>query len=141
MKDITYYINKGFAYYQENPKRRCTKNGTCKYSGETLGIKSKGCFIGQWLKPSERIKADELCVTDVNDLLSNYDEIEVPKWMKYTNIDLLGDLQTLHDDTSANLYWNENGLTEVGKTRLVYICKNYNIPLEKITFVNLEENE
>jgi hypothetical protein len=91
-KDISYYINKGFAYYQDNPKRRCCLNGRCKYSGKTLNIKSKGCFIGQWLEPAERIKADKLSIGDIYELLENNDKdyidykkenkIKIPLWIK-----------------------------------------------------------
>jgi hypothetical protein len=58
--------------------------------------------------------------------------------LKKTDADLLSRLQQLHD---SPLNWDEKGLTDYGKDELIDICYGYHIPLEKITFINLTENE
>ena len=64
MSKLSEKLGKHLETYTSNPSKRCyiEKVGlgaVCKYSGQTLGIKTKGCFIGALLPSKDRIKIDK----------------------------------------------------------------------------------
>ena len=115
-------IIEGINYYLTDPSRRCQDDvGGCYYSGiSAKNYKSEGCFIGRFLSPEDRLKADEglrYLDTTVACLLEAAEElgVTVPKWMIDAPISLLLGLQEWHD---SSIYWEDNQednhLTETG---------------------------
>ena len=134
-KSLSQKLADNLAYYINKPERRCIDtNDGCFYSGESVshqGKKTNGCFVGRLLSPQDRLKADknldEIAAgnTTVEGLVEFADElgIKIPKIIS-DNVPVMGEFQFLHDTPD---FWNENGLTERGKTMLTTIIKDYDL--------------
>lgn len=128
----------GINYYVNNPSRRCiSTSGQCYYSGKTAGVKSKGCFIGRFLSPKDRIKADNglTCDTAVRNLIkySNKLDIKIPNWILTAPIMLLAKFQNWHDRKDN---WSDNALTDLGNDRLHEILNMYQHIVDKETILS-----
>lgn len=132
-KSLSQKLADNLDYFVSNPKRRCFLGVYgCKYHGETLGIKTKGCFIGALLPVATRRMLDENKVTNIFNVIEYCKEnnIKLPK-MITDNRNLMSYFQLLHD---ANHFWNENGLSNEGISELNFIINEYNLdrePFEK----------
>lgn len=109
-------------HYSKNPmERRCTKDGKCRYSAETLNLKkSTGCAIGRKLTPKKRLQLDKQFEGKPSGVEDVFDEL--PKKLQELGEDFLSQLQGLHD---TNNYWDEKGLTEEGKQEVENIVGWY----------------
>lgn len=116
MKTLSEKLAKNLEYYTNDPTKRCRKEGECKYLGETLGLKTKGCFVGSLLPYQTRKLVDEYIVGDVETLVEREKELDykLPKIIT-ENVNLMGRFQNLHD---MDQYWDEYGLTDEGKRYL-----------------------
>lgn len=107
-------------HYSKNPtERRCSKQGECRYSAETLDLpKSTGCAIGRKLSKKKRLELDkQFGAFSVNAVFDR-----LPKKIKELGVDFLADLQVFHDVVS---YWNNEGLTNDGKEEFERIKNKY----------------
>jgi len=123
------------AYYVEDPKRRCfglseiTKQNGCYYSGSTIGKETDGCFVGRFLTPEDRVKADTVLAnndagSDIINLIkiAPDNDIIIPDVIK-NNVELFQLFQQLHD--AGEIYWGEGSLTDDGKKKLSKIIRTY----------------
>ncbi len=112
-------------HYTSN--NRCRSKGKCRYSPITLGLEgtSEGCAIGRLLDPdlARQIDEKEGAIT-IEELVET--KYSLPDWMKQMSPAFLSRIQGLHD---SDFNWNESGLSEVGKSRVQFICRDYNIEL------------
>lgn len=110
-------------YYSKKVSRRCTTKTDgikkCKYSGKTLGIKTKGCAIGRLLKSKLRDFLD-IEYKDKSSTVSDVFE-DLPKSIKEYGESFLTMLQDLHDDDKN---WSNEGLTGTGLKRYREIKKS-----------------
>lgn len=130
-KSLSEKVAEKLMYYVTKPTRRCVaKNGSCRYSGKTLGINTVGCMVGSFMPPALRRQIDkddiEVRKSSSVDSLVNNNNYKLPEIIK-NNSKLMGDLQGLHDE---NYHWNSNGLTEEGKNRLLKIINFHNLDTE-----------
>lgn len=128
MKTLSEKLAENLKYYTDNPKKRCKKNGKCKYSGQSLRIKTKGCFVGKLMNPKDRKEADERNINDVYHLIFIAPEfgIKLPEIIK-CNGRIMSHFQELHDDDDS---WNNKGLSISGKARLKHIIKANNLDIK-----------
>ena len=106
-------------YYVNDTDKRCIDGTLCKYSGTSLGIRTKGCLIGQFLTPKDRYRADEVGAEDVHNLIeiAENEGINLPNFI-YNNPSLMSSLQAIHDNSDN---WNlkkKQGLSKSGKARI-----------------------
>ena len=128
-KTLSEKLAENLEYFISKSSRRCiSPNGLCKYHGKTLGIKTKGCFIGALLPAKTRE------ILDIEH--ENEDIIDIIKFKKPTfklpkmitqNQSLMRTFQELHDD---NIYWDKRGLSTYGVNELKSIIRNYNLDEE-----------
>jgi len=132
--NISKKLADNLAYFVNNTSKRCKitneKNGvdSCQYSGKTLGLKTKGCFVGAMLPAPLRISIDEKFPDgiDIQSVLGKKYE-KIPAWM-YKHPGLLGYFQCLHD---IDTYWNkDSGLSNSGKDQLKHIISKYNLNIK-----------
>lgn len=131
-------IIEGLNYYLNGKPRSKSIDDGCFYSGANANVKSKGCFIGQFLPLNTRNILDEK-LTEKNNftyakkyIIDN--KLKAPKFLLENEYEeLFLDLQRFHD---CDIYWDENKLNEYGKNRLTLICKdnklNYNYIIENL---------
>lgn len=130
-KTIEERFNEAVNYYDKSPKKRCRTHVGCYYSGDTIGKNTKGCMIGQFMTPKNRIEADSYR-GGVGILISRHSEL-FPKWMLGLDVDMLRDFQELHDYES---YWSDNGISTKGIDSLMQICEDYNLDPTKFDVLN-----
>lgn len=132
MNKLSEKLAKHLETYTSDPSKRCFASlddgPVCKYSGKTLGLKTKGCFIGALLPSKDRIKIDEYfgdTGSDVIRLAKEYEEIGVklPKFIKDNRL-LMSHLQQLHDNVR---YWTDNGLNSNGKEFLLEVIAHHKL--------------
>jgi hypothetical protein len=118
-------LAKNLKYFTSNPKKRCSKDYNCKYSGKTLGIKTKGCFVGALMTPKQREWADINHIGGVYILIkrSKLFDFKLPNIIT-ENEKIMSDFQSLHDKT---VNWDENGLNDNGLTTLKAIIRDHNL--------------
>lgn len=114
-KELSIKIAETLTYFTDNLKRRCVLDGKCRYHGETLGLKTKGCFIGALLPVKTRRQLDNVPADSIKGILDcqengHYGHIQIPKYIK-DNIYLFQKLQEIHDE---NVFWDETGLSDRG---------------------------
>ena len=136
-KTLSEKLAENLEYFISKPRRRCIKNGICKYHGKTLGIKTKGCFIGALLPVKSREILDiEHKDEDIISILQYKTlNIKMPKIITQ-NPSLMRKFQQLHDD---NFNWGKVGLSIYGENELKNIIENYN--LDKEPFNKLIKNK
>lgn len=132
MNKLSEKLAKHLENYTSDPSKRCRIDldgggSRCKYSGKTLGINTKGCFIGALLPSKDRIKIDEFFMdnnpSDVIQLIKSHKEIGVklPKFIKDNRL-LMTHLQQLHDNVR---YWTSDGLNSKGKEFLLEVITHH----------------
>lgn len=124
-------MNEAIDYFVADTSRRCTDVGMCRYSGKTLGLKTKGCMIGCLLPAKDRIALDNGSCTDFSTIVKERPDL-FPKYMKDNTL-LWDSLQCLHD---VHVNWTKEGLSNIGKDLLKSICKKHDIPTDKINALN-----
>lgn len=139
MKTLSKKIAECIEYYAKDPKKRRNIDGEkCKYSGKTTGKQTKGCMVGYFLTPAQRLKADSREISGASGLIAVDDlylTMEVPRIVS-KNVGLMTDLQNLHD---AEGYWDEKGLSVFGKNRVKDIIQDYSLDFQD--FKGLLERE
>ena len=120
-------IASAIEYYHKDVTKRCTnEGGSCYYSGKTLGLKTKGCLIGQLLPTKTRELLDK-DYKEKNVCVINRDAPQLlPQYIR-DNIVLFRAFQGLHD---GDWCWNEQGLSQEGKELLTSIIKDYDLDRE-----------
>lgn len=118
-------------YYTVDPVgRRCVNSeGTCRYSPYSLNKEetSQGCLIGRLLSPELAKKIDdEIGDINIDSLISGYD-YALPEYMNIDNARFLRACQDLHDGRGN---WTPTELSEVGKSKVSDIIKEYNLDKE-----------
>jgi hypothetical protein len=115
-KSLSQKLAENLAYFVNDPKKRCAVGGECKYSGVTLNLKTKGCFVGSLLAPKDRLLADAGGLSTSYELITNGPKlgIKLPKIVS-ENQQLMKKFQMLHDDDN---YWRKTGLSDEGKDEL-----------------------
>lgn len=108
-------------YYSEDTSRRCVSEDKCTYSPKTLNINSDGCAIGRWLDEELKLELDALGTVPVQNE-KVFDKL--PKWMQDMEKYFLHRVQDLHD---MDNYWNESGLSQLGKEKVNEIIEHYNL--------------
>ena len=112
-----------------NSSNRCShQDGDCCYSPFTAGLegKSEGCAIGRFMEPEVALEMDNKHdLMNIRTLL-NHEPDCISDWMKEFDIDFLTAIQNLHD---ADVYWNKQGLSELGHEEVLKICKKFGIEL------------
>ena len=112
-------------YFSEDVSRRCVEmqNGRvirCTYTPQNKN--QTGCAIGRFQTP----KAQKICDNNRNSGVNSICEIRcredvkelLPEWMLNIDQYILGQVQLLHDHQP---FWNEKGLTTLGKAKVEYI--------------------
>lgn len=129
MKTLSQKLAKNLEYFTSDTKKRCTDGNLCKYWGGTLGIKTKGCFVGVLLPLKTRKWADSRSGMSVSSLINNAKLANIPLPKIITkNVMLMQEFQTFHDSSE---YWSKNGLTKIGNSRLKIIIGEYSELNEK----------
>lgn len=113
-----------------NLNNRCVDDTQCAYSPLTIGKNnSEGCAIGRYLDPELAYQIDKerkglnASINRVSELYS------LPEWMKQLDIALLTEVQNLHDE---EMYWDSDGLSEMGKRKVRNICDQFNLSYEQL---------
>ena len=105
-----------------NINNRCYGQSTCYYIPPE-GVCSEGCAIGRKLTQEEK---DEVKEHDLNE--SGFDELigvlNMPEYFCGMPQSFVEDCQDLHDTTS---YWNESGLSDLGKKAFYRISENFGL--------------
>ena len=130
-KSLSEKLADNLAYYVNDTNKRCKNDTSCYYSGETAKKDSEGCFVGRFLTPEDRIKADNgltFGASGVSTLKMRSGElgITIPQIIQ-DNVKLMGKFQSLHD---LNEYWTETGLTNEGKTTLKMIINDFELEVK-----------
>lgn len=112
-------------YYSEDTSRRCVSEGKCTYSPETLNKNSEGCAIGRWLDEELQLELDALGIVPVQNE-KVFDKL--PKWMQGMGIYFLQHVQDLHD---SSIYWDESGLSQLGKNKVNEMIEHYTLNIPK----------
>lgn len=94
------------AYYSEDTSRRALEDGTCQY----LTDSGNKCAIGREVRTHELDDIKNQDVSDIHHLL--------PYRLKRMGLSFLMAIQHLHD---TNHYWDANGLTTSGKSKVSYV--------------------
>ena len=115
------FLNEKLGYFIEDPSRRAyhTETESCRYWDKFTGNK---CLIGRELpedkydesfegKSITYIEEQEVCIFDL-----------LPVSIQELGLCFLAVCQRLHDENS---YWNENGLSNKGKSKLKDIKDDY----------------
>ena len=89
-----------------NINNRSTKGGTCVYKPPT-GSLSEGCAIGRKLPKSYKKRLNK--VNNTLGVKNLFMELGTPKFFSGMDIDILCQIQILHDCSS---YWDEEGFIE-----------------------------
>lgn len=125
-KTLSQKMAENLLYYTSNPKKRCVDGGVCKYHGETLGIKTKGCFVGALMSSEQRKWADKNLKEGASGIMSLKSKAQregytLPKIIT-ENVTIMTSFQGLHD---CNDYWTEEGLTPSGVSNLDSIIRRF----------------
>ena len=115
-------IAKELSFFNSNPSKRCVDDSKCRYSGESLGLKTKGCLIGRLIPKQVRLDADKKESMGLPRLIEEFGS-RVPKYIR-DNEDLFSVAQRIHD---GECRWNENGLSEAGVDSVKSMIKTYNL--------------
>lgn len=110
-----------------NYNNRCTHNtGKCYYSPVSAGLegKSKGCAIGRFMEPEVALEMDKQYENNPIMVLIRKEPNCIPDWMKSFDLRFLDAVQNLHDRL---MYWNEKGLSPLGREKVLGICKDFEI--------------
>jgi hypothetical protein len=125
-KTLSQILAENLAYYVNDTSKRCyvslSEEITCKYSGTTLRLDTDGCFVGRFLTPEDRIKADEANVGDVRELIQ-LSGIDTPRII-IDNEELFLEFQVLHDGLR---FWGENCLNGTGKGKLIKLIEDFSL--------------
>lgn len=124
-KSLSQKLAENLAYFVNNPKKRCVVGYECRYSGTTLNLKTKGCFVGALLAPKDRLLADAGEFGTSNQLILNGPKagIKLPKIVS-ENQSLMKTFQMFHDN---EINWSKSGLTDIGKNKLKEIIHGYGL--------------
>jgi hypothetical protein len=125
-KTLSQILAENLAYYVNDTTKRCVDvDDTCYYSGETVGIDSDGCFVGRFLTPKDRLKADKMDIMGVATLIKRGDKygIDIPSVIR-NNESLFVEFQALHDLSG---YWGKNELSELGKEKLKEVIQRFSL--------------
>jgi hypothetical protein len=112
-------LNDVVEHFSSNPfELRSNSNSGCFYNPPKDKPNSIGCAIGMYLpsKICSKIEGHSINLT-INTNLFNL----LPKWMQKMDNYFLISLQSLHDKDD---YWNDEGLTAIGKNKVEEI-NNY----------------
>jgi hypothetical protein len=134
MNKLSEKLGKHLETYTSDPSKRCYihnvgEGSICRYSGKSIGINTKGCFIGALLPSKDRIKIDEYFgkyhPSDVFTLIKEHEKIgiKLPKFIKDNRL-LMLHLQQLHDNPR---YWTGYGLSSNGKGFLEEIINHHEL--------------
>ena len=126
MKTLSKKLAENLAYYTKDVSKRCVDvKHNCRYSGKSLGINTKGCFVGALLPPKLRLQLDSNGNMDVKGIVNIAFESEgklvLPKIIT-ENTEIMTGFQRLHDD---NNLWNSSGLNETGLSRLETLVNKF----------------
>lgn len=118
-------------FYNLNNRAVKDKHG-CVYLNEK---NNRCCAIGRHLAPDTCIVYDngEINGAVDTDIISIFAKNKLkklaPQWMQNINVNLLRDIQQLHDTHS---HWADTGISDIGKIYVAQICEAHNIkPLTK----------
>lgn len=142
MKTLSEKLADNLLYYTSNPKRRCRNSDACKYHGKTLGIKTKGCFVGALLPAKTRAWADEVlenvssCVGELIKVAEQHN-VSIPNIVK-DNTKMMQEFQSLHD---FNDNWTDNGLSHLGVYKLAFMLRRYDSKLSPEPFMKCIPDE
>lgn len=114
------FLNDTVNHYNINNRCSAIIGGynSCKYHPKSLGLEgiSEGCAIGRKVGRRLALKLDE-----IGGSVSTIFE-HLPKKLQELQDDFLMEVQELHDTST---YWNETGLSKVGKKMYNYIKDTY----------------
>lgn len=129
--EVTKELVDKLAIFVKTPSKRCVRTIgesdvlNCKYSGKTLGLDTEGCIIGLFLSEEDRLKADQVDIDGVYDLvdMARKHNITIPTWFREYEC-LLVDFQCLHDE---DINWKKTGLSAHGKRELNHIITDHKL--------------
>ncbi len=102
-----------------NSTNRCTdEKGSCKY----YVVNKQGCAIGRLIEDKELCK--ELDVRPNCGVSDDNTFHKLPLQLQDLTQDFLVELQNIHDCASC---WDENGLTDIGYSRVKYIKTKFEL--------------
>lgn len=116
-------------YYCEDVKRRNLSKDDgfyCTYHPNWEN--TEGCAIGRFLEEDLQLYLDGLNDSGIQSM-SNENYNKIPKWMRDLGRDFLTSMQLLHD---RHNYWNEFGLTSIGKKEVEIIINRYKLDKSKL---------
>ena len=126
MKTLSKKLAENLAYFTKDVSKRCIDDRhNCRYSGKSLGIKTKGCFVGALLPQKLRLQLDRYGNNGVNDIVDlafeSEGELVLPKIIT-ENKGIMTGFQKIHDDNSL---WNSSGLNENGVKLLIALVNKF----------------
>lgn len=110
-----------FAFLKEtvlfyNSRNRATnRRNSCIYAATET---SPGCAIGRFIPPDGKFNLHKICGIAHAIRFGS----RLPDWMMEMGIDFLAAVQSLHDYGD---YWNESGLSNIGKEEVMDIIARY----------------
>ena len=117
---MTTMLNDTAAFFNSNNRGYDEIEGTCAYIVKGKNDTEQCCAIGRLLpdEHKEFVRNHESCNNEqVDQLFRTFEEtnLSIPPVFAGIDIDFLCALQSTHD---ANLFWNNEGITEDGKARV-----------------------
>lgn len=119
----TKIINETVEFYSADTSRRATNpGGSCSYSIKILNDEERNCAVGRCMTG----KALEVYGHQIEsvyglDRKANLDTLLRKKYHGH-EVNFWTDLQRLHD---SELNWQQNGLTETGKSLVIQLLETY----------------
>lgn len=114
-------LNETVSFYNFNNRSVDVETKNCFYYLEG----KEGCAIGRKISDKELCKElDKRISSGCSGVNNSIVFNSLPEELKILGQRFLSYIQGLHD---ANSYWDESGLSELGKTQVDYIKKNFNL--------------
>ncbi len=115
MKTKLEIIEETIKFYSEDPTRRARSiTGGCEYLLRVPGVKDRMCAVGRCMHEPMLYTGSVYSIERLGKRIfdTTFQEALKPEYKGHSR-DFWSDLQILHD---VKEFWNENGLTNEGKT-------------------------
>lgn len=115
-------INETVEFYSADVNRRAITNRTCHYSIKILDDEERNCSVGRCMTPEALSEyGNQIMSVYALNKESSLDDLLQFKYQGY-HVSFWRDLQLLHD---RELNWEQNGLTETGKSLVIQLRETY----------------
>lgn len=113
------FLEDTIAFYNSDNRGTAPGYTACVYSATE---KSPGCAIGRHLTPELAYRLDN--GSTGSGIINEWVFKEMPEWLKELTQPFLQQIQALHDEEN---FWNETGLSNLGKQRVANIKEMFSL--------------